>query len=47
MGPGLQLRPSDGVEVNLGCYVIDAKPGSFFYNVKDLDEVYLNVKYSF
>jgi len=47
VGPGLEIRPSDGVELTIGTYIIDAKPESFFYNVKDLDEVYLNVKYSF
>ena len=47
IGPGLELRPADALEINIGLFVIDAKPGSFFYHARDLDELYFKVEYSF
>jgi hypothetical protein len=47
LGPEVAYYPIDDAEILLGAYIIDGKPTTTFGRVKDNDEVYFKVKYSF
>ncbi len=47
ISPELSYQPTDGAELILGFRWLDGKPTTTFGRVKDNDEVYLKVKYSF
>ncbi|MBU1339808.1 MAG: hypothetical protein KKD56_12180 [Acidobacteria bacterium] len=47
LGPEIAYYPIDNAELLIGAYIIDGKPTTTFGRVKDNDEVYFKVKYSF
>jgi hypothetical protein len=47
LGPELAYYPMDNAEMVLGTYIIDGKNSTTFGRVKNNDEVYIKVKYSF
>ncbi len=46
-GPELAYRPVDNAEILIGAHIIEGKANTAFGRMKDNDEVYLKVKYSF
>jgi hypothetical protein len=47
LGPSITYYPFDNAEINLGLSIIEGKKTTTFGGVKDNDELYLRVKYSF
>jgi len=47
LGPEIAYYPIDNAEILIGAYIIDGKPTTTLGRVKDNDEVYFKVKYSF
>lgn len=45
--PEITFKPSDGVELTSGYRMIDGKPSTTFGKMKDFDEIFFKLKYSF
>jgi hypothetical protein len=45
--PQIAWYPLDNTEIILGARIIDGKEGTYFGKIKDQDEIYLKIKYSF
>ena len=45
--PELKYAPTDNLEIRLGAFVLDGKPGTLFGRMKTHDEVFLRIKVSF
>jgi hypothetical protein len=46
-GPEISYYPADALEISIGAYLIEGKGNNLFGNVKDLDEFFVKVNYSF
>lgn len=46
-GPELDYYPIDALEISLGAYIIDGKGDNIFSRVKEFDEVFLKITYTF
>ena len=46
-GPEIDYYPWDGLEISLGAFLIDGKGQNLFGQVKNKDEAFLKVQYSF
>ena len=46
-GPEIEYAPADGLQIAVGAYIIDGQGDNLFSKVKDFDEAYFKVTYSF